>query len=131
MSTLTIELDSSTENQLRQRSLAEGRNQEEIAAHLLARALHTRPLLSPQEISLLQTAREELPDAHWKRYRKLGRKSKAGTILPEEYAELAELGNQIEVHHAKRLQAVFVLAGLWNQDFDETMKLLGVGPRNG
>jgi len=47
-------------------------------------------------------------------------------VMPAEHAELLELGNQIEVHHAKRLTAVWELAQLWGCDFDEMMKLLGV-----
>jgi hypothetical protein len=129
MSTLTIELDSLTENRLQERSLQEGRKKEELAAHLLARAARSDRFLTPQEIEWLRLSREELSDTHWKRYRKLGRKSKTGTISPEEYAELLDLGNQIEVHHAKRLKAVWELSQLWGCDFEETMKLLGVGPR--
>lgn len=130
MSILTIELDSLTEDRLQQRSLQEGRKQEEIAAHLLARAVTAKPMLSPQEINWIRLAREELPDTHWKRYRKLGRKSKAGTMTPDEYAEMSDLGNRIEAHHAERLQAVLNLANFWDYGFDETMKLLGVAPRH-
>ena len=102
---------------------------EHVAARLLAGVTHTEKRLTPQEITLLRLAREELSDAHWNRYRKLGRKRRAETITPEEYAELLESGNQIEVHHVERLKAVWELAQLWGCDFEELMKLLGVGPR--
>ena len=129
MSILTIELDSLTENRLQERSLQEGRNKEELAAHLLAGAARSDRYLTPQEIEWLRLAREELSDTLWKRYRKLGRKRKAETIAPDEYAELLELGSQIEVQHVKRLEAVWQLSQLWGCDFEETMRLLGVGPR--
>ena len=41
MSTLTIELDSLTEDRLQERSRREGRQQAELAAHLLANAVST------------------------------------------------------------------------------------------
>src|SRR5262249_25645706 len=107
MSTLTIDLDKATEQTLSQISAKEGSAIEQVATNLLARAVRSDKPLTPQEIHLLRLAREELSEAHWKRYRKLGRKRRAETITPEEYAELLELGNQIEVHHAKRLKAVW------------------------
>lgn len=128
MSTLTIELDQATEQNLFHISAKEGTAIEQVAAHLLANATHSDKRLTPQEINLLRLARVELSDTYWKRYRKLCRKRRVETITPEEYAELLESGNQIEVHHVKRLKAVWELAQLWECDFEELMKLLGVGP---
>ncbi len=130
MSTLTIELDQATEQNLSHISAKEGTAIEQVAAHLLANATHSDKRLTPQEINLLRVAREELSDTHWKRYRKLSRKRRAETITLEEYAELLESGNQIEVHHARRLKAVWELSQLWGCGFEELMKLLGVGPRH-
>lgn len=129
MSTLTIDLDKATEQTLSQISAQEGSAIEQVATRLLARAVRSDKPLTPHEIHLLRLAREDLPDAHWRRYRKLGRKRRTETITPEEYTELLELGNQIEVHHVKRMTAVWELAQLWGCDFDELMQILGVGPR--
>jgi len=129
VSTLTIELDKATEQSLSQISAKEGNAIEQVATHLLASAVRTGNPLTPQELRLLRLAREELSEAHWKRYRKLGRKQRNEPISDEERTELLELGSQIEVHHVERLKAVFELSQLWDCDFDETMKLLGVGPR--
>ena len=130
MSTLTIDLDNATEQNLSRISAKEGSAIEKVAAHLLARAARSDRTLSPQEIALMRTAREELPEARWKQYRRLIRKRRAENITPQEYAELLELGNQIEAYHAERLKAVFELSQWWGCGFEETVKLLGVEPRH-
>ena len=129
MSTLTIELDSATENSLKRLSLHEGRKQEEVAARLISGAIGSDMVISSLEIDLMQRAREELSETCWKRYRRLRRLLKAEQITPEEYLELVETGERIEIQHVKRLEAVRELAKIWDYDFEKTRKLLGVGPK--
>ena len=63
MSTLTIELDKATEQNLSRISAEEGSAIEQVAAHILAHAPYLMKRFTPQEIHLLRLAREELSDA--------------------------------------------------------------------
>ena len=65
MSTLTIELDSLTEDRLQQRSLQEGRKQEEIAAGLLALSLAVSPSAKVSEVQLLQKINQGWNEQEW------------------------------------------------------------------
>ncbi len=59
MSTLTIELDSLTENRLQERSLQEGRKKEELAAGLLATSLAATPAPKLSEAQLLEQINQD------------------------------------------------------------------------
>ena len=127
MSTLTIELDSLTENRLQERSLQEGRNKEELAAKLLATSLSSMPAPERSEALLLEQINQGWNEQEWQRYHALVALRKEERLTEAEYQELCELTTAREMAHANRLRLVFELAGLRNVTLDEAMRQLGIG----
>ena len=76
-------------------------------------------------------ARQELPEALWRRYRQLTNKRRNETIAEDEYTELLDLGDTLEIHHVKRIEASAQIAKIWKRDLEEVMQILGVRPRTG
>ena len=127
MSTLTIELDSLTENRLQARSLQEQRNKEELAADLLATSLAASPAPKASEAELLEKINQGWNEQEWQRYHALVATRKDERLTAAEYQELCELTMAREVAHANRLRLVFELARLRNITLDEVMQQLGIG----
>ena len=127
MSTLTIELDSLTEDRLQQRSLQEGRKQEDIAAGLLALSLAVSPSAKVSEVQLLQKINQGWNEQEWERYHVLVTLRKEEHLTEADYQELCELTNARELAHANRLRLVLELANLRNITLDEAIMQLGIG----
>ena len=127
MSTLTIELDSLTEDRLRQRSRQEGRKQEEIAAGLLALSLAEPPSTEMSESQLLQKINQGWNEQEWQRYHALVTLRKEERLTEAEYQELCEQTNAREIAYVNRLRLVLELANLRKITFDEAIEQLGIG----
>ena len=127
MSTLTIELDSLTENRLQERSRQEGRKKEELAAKLLATSLATLPAPEMSEAQLLEKINQGWNEQEWERYHTLAALRKAENLTEAEHQELCDLSNEREVVWVDRLKLVAELARLRNVTLDEAMAQLGIG----
>ena len=127
MSTLNIELDSHTENLLREVSLLQCRKREEISANLLSNSLIAPPANGKSEATLFGMINQSWNEEEWRRYHKLTDLRKEELISEEQYEELCVLTNERELDHANRLRLVFQLAKVRNCTFEETMTQLGIG----
>lgn len=126
MSTLTIELDSLTENRLQERSLQEGRRKEELAARLLAASLELSHSAEMSEPQLLEAINHGWNEQEWQRYHSLVDLRKEERLTESDYQELCDLTNAREIAQANRLRLVFDLANLRNITIDEMMQQLGI-----
>ncbi|MBL8188452.1 MAG: hypothetical protein JNK38_10620, partial [Acidobacteria bacterium] len=89
---------------------------------------------SPREAELLQQIELDLPEARWRRYRKLSKKllaeqrSAAGEkfLAAGEYEELLELTQQVEAANVKRIERLSELARLRKISLPELKKQLGI-----
>ena len=127
MSTLTIELDSLTDNRLQERSFQEGRGKEELAAQILALSLTARPAPELSEAHLLEKINQGWNEQEWQRYHALAALRKEERLTEAEYQELCILTNERETAHAKRLRFILELAKLRNIPFAEAMRQAGIG----
>ena len=127
MSTLTIELDSATENGLQRLSLNEGRKQEEVAAALIANSLRNFSSLGLTEAQILQRINVGWAETKWRRYHELVEIRKADSLTDAEYQELTNLTNEREVAHSERLRLALELARIWNVSWESALSRLGIG----
>jgi hypothetical protein len=127
MSTITIELDSATEQRLQERSRREGRKTEEVAAHLLAASLEFSAPSEMTEAQLLEQINQGWKAEEWERYHALVALRKAERLTDEEYQELCALTNAREIAHANRLRFVMELARRRHMTLEDVMKQLGMG----
>jgi len=133
MTAITVELDDITSQTLSALSKSEGRDMPHIASKIIKDALLSQngsDSNNTNEIDLIMQARQELPEALWRRYRQLTNKRRNETIAEDEYTELLDLGDTLEIHHVKRVEASAQIAKIWKRDLEEVMRILGVRPRN-
>lgn len=126
MSTLTIELDSLTENRLLERSLQEGLRKEELAAGILATSLASVPESAMSEVQLLEKINKGWNESEWRRYHALTAIRKEERLTEAEYQELCDLTTAREIAHMNRMRLVFELAKIRNITLDEAMRQLGI-----
>ncbi len=132
MPTLSIELDSQTEQHLKQLQAQEGETMGRIASRILAKSLGSTPAFSSRgarEIELLDAIRQELPAAMWRKYRFLIRKLRKEALTETEHKELLALRDRIEQDHLARIENLLELSRLWNRELPEVMEQLGVVPK--
>jgi hypothetical protein len=113
MTAITVELDEITSQTLHALSKSEGRDMPHLASKLLKEVLLSRNGSengNDAEIDLIMQARQELSESLWRRYRQLTNKRRKETISEDEYTELLDLGDTIEIHHAKRIEAAAQLS---------------------
>jgi len=133
MTAITVELDDITSQTLSALSKSEGRDMPHIASKITSRTRFSQngsDSSNTNEIDLIMQARQELPEALWRRYRQLTNKRRNETIAEDEYTELLDLGDTLEIHHVKRVEASAQIAKIWKRDLEEVMRILGVRPRN-
>ena len=135
--TLTIELEPETERRLRQAARSSGLDTQEFVQRYLEVQFPREPAashLSAREAELLQQIELDLPEATWRRYRKLAKKllaeqrSAAGEkfLAAGEYEELLALTQQVEAANVKRIERLSELAKLRKVSLPELMKQLGL-----
>lgn len=135
--TLTIELRPETESRLRKVASSSGLDTQEFVQRYLEVQFRSEPAasqFSPREAELLQQIELDLPEARWRRYRKLSKKllaeqrSATGekSLVAGEYEELLELTEQVEAANAKRIERLIELARLRKVSLPELMKQLGI-----
>lgn len=135
--TLTIELRPETESRLRIMARSSGLDTQQFVQRYLEVQFPSEPIasqFSPREAELLQQIELDLPEARWRRYRKLSKKllaeqrSAAGEkfLVAGEYEELLELTQQVEAANVKRIERLIELAKLRKVSLPELMKQLGI-----
>lgn len=134
--TLTIELRPETERRLRKAARSSGMDTQEFVQHYLEVQFPSKAVshLSTREAELLQQIELDVPEATWRRYRKLSKKlraeqrSAAGEkfLAAGEYEELLVLTQQVEAANVKRIERLSELAKLRNISLPELMKQLGI-----
>jgi hypothetical protein len=132
MTAVTLELDDKTVQTLRSMSRSHENDLPRLISEMLQNALASEPAANngTAELDLIRQARQELPATTWRRFRLLTKKRREETISADEYDELLELGDTLEIHHAKRIEAAAQLAHIWKRDLKEIMRILGIRPRH-
>ncbi len=95
---------------------------------LALRAKRRAPSLPRKEAELLQKINQGLSVEMQQRFNLLTAKRRAETLTSEEYQELLELVDEIELRDAKRVEYLAELAQLRNISLRMLMKQLGIRP---
>jgi len=82
-----------------------------------------------EEADLVLKINTPLPEETWNRYSKLQTGLKADALTTEEYAELLQLIDVVEMDNAQRIGHLVKLARLRGTTLDALMQTLGIGPR--
>ena len=133
--TMTIDLTSELEMQLRDEAAKEGTDPNRFVLSAMEERLHQRrseqsvPHLSKAESELMRKINAGLSVETWQQYRELRAKCQAETLTPEEHQILIELSDQVEMDYAQRLGFVLELSRLHGISLEEQMKALGI-PRH-
>ena len=131
MSAVQHELSSPSKELLQEVSCLNGPVLDKLLDQVLVlRAERRAPHLSRQETDLLLKINTPLPEETWRRYNSLYAKLKPDTITPEEYTELKDLINAVEMDNAGRIGNLIELSRLRGTTLDALMKSLGIGPRS-
>ena len=135
--TLTIELRPETERRVRKAARSSGLDTQEFVQRYLEVQFPTETKeahLNRRETELLQQLELDLPEARWRRYRKLSKKllaeqrSAAGEkfLAAGEHEELLTLTQQVEAANVKRIERLSELAKLRKTSLPELMQQLGI-----
>ena len=95
---------------------------------LALRSKRRAPSLPRKEAELLQKINQGLSVEMQQRFNLLTAKRRAETLTSEEYQELLELVDEIELRDAKRVEYLAELAQLRNISLRMLMKQLGIRP---
>lgn len=93
------------------------------------RPLHEEHRLSARESELLLNINQGIPATMQQRYDELIEKRDARTLTAEEYEELLQLTDQVELLDAKRMEYLLELAHLRKQSLTLLMAELGLTPK--
>lgn len=127
MPTIQIEANLSSEQLL---NAARQMSRQELAQFvervLTLRAERVAPILPVAESELLLKINHPLPDNLQRRYNQLLEGRDARTLSPEEYQELLQLTDQVELLEVERMKHLIELARLRQVSLDELMRQLGL-----
>ena len=128
--TLLVDLPPEIESQVREVAQAEGLDVSALVRETLeARVRQYDPARPLTEADLLlRINRLVFPEAFWNRYRELVAKLNAGTLTPEEQADLFAHTDQTENRDAERLPYLVALANLRGVTVREVITQLGLRP---
>jgi hypothetical protein len=130
--TLTVELPASLEQRIRDRAAQLGGDPETIVANLVREHFSAEAdspfVLTEEETKWLKQANEVPRAGVRERWRQLDRLRRAGQLEPDQQAEMTKLYDQIEAHHARRIEAAAELAKLWQVSLDSVIDQLGLKP---
>jgi hypothetical protein len=90
--------------------------------------LHKEHRLSSRESELLLEINQGIPPAVQQRYYELIDKRDVRTLSPEEYQELLDMTDQVELYNARRMRYIMKLAALREQSFNVLLDELGMSP---
>jgi len=86
------------------------------------------PHLSGRETKLLKQINRGIPETTWQLYKELVQRRQEEQLTTGEQEELLQLSDQIELAHAKRMEALVELAQLRNVPLRDLMDSLGIKP---
>ena len=142
MPTLTIELDTQTEERLRRMEMARGETMDKFVSQLLADTVAQHPdaqtlsiddliasLPKLTEPELLQRIGFGWEASRWKRYDELVSKCKAETLTRKEYNELSRLTDKREMLHAERLFLLIELSKRRGVSVEALMNEMRIGAK--
>ena len=92
------------------------------------KAKHQSPSLSKDETELLLKINQGIPQAIQQRYQILINKRNQETLTEQEYQELLQLTDKVEIHQAQRLDYLGQLAQLRQISLTNLMTQLGIKP---
>ncbi len=92
------------------------------------KAKHQAPSLSKDETELLLKINQGLSQDIEKRYQILTQKRSQETLTEQEYQELLQLSDRVEIHQAQRLDYLAQLAQLRQISLTDLMTQLGIKP---
>jgi hypothetical protein len=95
---------------------------------LLLRARRKAPILPSEETSLLLQINQGIPTDLHQRYHHLTEKRDAETLTNDEYEELLQLSDRIELLTAQRVEALVNLATVRQVPLLQLMNDLGIQP---
>ena len=131
MPAVTLEISPDLESQIRREAAREGLDTQSyilstVREHLAAVRRSVLPSLPADEAALLQEINRGLPDETWQRYGQLKKKRDAGTLTPEEQAELIAFSDEIEEMNVQRMGSVIQLARRRQMSVEALMEDLGI-----
>lgn len=126
MATITLNLPSELEQQLRLEAEKQGLEPARYILHTLQERL--QPADPPTETQLLQQINIGFSAETWEQYRALIAKRRAETLTSAEHQQLIALSDRLEHLNVKRISALIQLANLRNQSLPELMQSLGISP---
>jgi hypothetical protein len=99
---------------------------EKLVGNVLAvRAERVAPHISGEESKILRVIQKTLSDKSLRRMKELQHLRDNEKLLPEGYAELADLIEKLEIIHAERMKAVSDLADLRGITLQTAMQQIG------
>ncbi len=136
MSSITLQINPTLEQQLREKAARKGVGLDVYVQALFekfANAENAEPRqqkLSKEEEDLLKKINLGLSEAFWNEYKMLIEKRQSEVIDEEELACLIEMNRQIESANARRMQYLTALARLRNVSLSKVMEQLGIKPES-
>ncbi|MEZ4959472.1 MAG: hypothetical protein R2830_06635 [Saprospiraceae bacterium] len=129
---LTIQLPSKLEQQLREQAASEGLQLDRCVLNVLKGRAKALPQKhgTDREAELLEKINVGLPDETWKEYFHLTKKRQKETITTDELKQLIAITDQIEELHADRMPYLIELAALRNVTLEKLIRDLGIKRRN-
>lgn len=135
--TITIELKPETEKRVRKAALSSGMQTQEFVQHYLNLQFPietSEPHISARETELLQQLELDIPEATWRRYRKLCEKLRAEQwsvtgekyLAAGEYEELMALTHEVEAANVERVKRLIELSQIRHTSVPELMVQLGI-----
>jgi hypothetical protein len=127
MPTIHLEAQVSPEDLLRAADQLSPPELERFATRIQALLAHRRaPSLSAVETELLQAINQGPPPEVRERYEALTAQRRAGTLAPEEHAELLGLSDEVELFEARRVEHLAELARPRGVSLAAVMDSLGI-----
>lgn len=126
---ITINLSPELEERLKEVAEKTGKDVGNYILSMLEEKLHPGPG-SPREkeAELLQHINLGISQEEWARFFQLIEKRDAEQLRPEEYQELLDLTNAIELANARRMEYLVELSILREVPLDDLMEELGIQP---
>jgi len=136
MSSITLQINPTLEQQLREKAARKGVGLDVYVQALLEKFANnenaeSRQLkLSKEEEDLLKKISLGLSETFWVEYKRLVEKRQSESIDDEELACLIEMTRQIERANAKRMEHLAAIARLRNVSLSKVMEQLSITPES-
>jgi len=136
MSSITLQINPTLEQQLREKAARKGVGLDVYVQALLEKFANNenaelRQLkLSKEEEDLLKKISLGLSETFWVEYKRLVEKRQSESIDDEELACLIEMTRQIERANAKRMEHLAAIARLRNVSLSKVMEQLSITPES-